>query len=137
MRRIKAYLSHPIRGLKGANATVEDMEMNNYKAIYLGNILRAAFPNLDLHIPAEMEDFVSKAYHLNVIDESTILKVDCDIISDCDLVIFYNHQYRYSNGMQVEYNHARELGIGLAEVYEPSHTAVTSIETAILKVLNK
>lgn len=137
MKTVKAYLSHPIRGLKGANATKLDMEINNYKAIFLANILRTAFPCLELHVPAEMEEFVDRAYDLKIIDEKGILAVDCEIVKDSDFVIFYNHCYSLSNGMNVELKCAEENDIPFTMVYSLSDHALNAVETAINNALKR
>lgn len=107
---MKAYLSHCIRGAKGADATHEDMEQNCKAAIEYGNKLRNAIPDLDLYIPAEHEAFVQRAYDKGFMTEDQILSVDCDILRDMDCVIAYNPEC-ISHGMQVEVDFATHNNI--------------------------
>ena len=135
MNKIRTYLSHPIRGLKNDNATQEDIDKNNDKAKFFGDILRLAFPNLDLHIPAEMESFVGRAYKLGIITEQQILTVDCNIIEDCDLVIFYDHQRGFSNGMKREKNYAKSNGILYTTVHSLNDETLFRIRN-IMEITN-
>lgn len=100
-RRI--YLSHPIRGLKGKDATPEYIAENNRLACEAGAILRQS--GHTVHVPAEHEDFVVRAMNGRM-TETQVLDVDCEIIDTCDGVVFFNHEYNFSSGMLIEHKHA-------------------------------
>lgn len=108
----KLYLSHPIRGAKGAAATDEDMVLNNERAINFANRLRNTMLNEydELYVPAEHDLFVGKAYRAKYLTEGQILRIDCDIIDECSGVIVYDYGC-ISRGMEVEITHAIQRGI--------------------------
>ena len=105
---MKFYLSHPIRGFQGKNATHVDMEKNCDKAILIANLIRNAIPSIEIYCPAEHEFppvgyFLQKGY----VTTEQVLDVDCTIINNCDGVIIYNpHNDALQGGCLVEYNHA-------------------------------
>lgn len=111
MNKIKAYLSHAIMGVKGSDATEEYIKSNNRKAIEMGETIRGCFPELDLHIPAEHEAFVHRAYTKGYLTIDQILDIDCDIINGVGLVLVYNHEGHCSRGMKREIDHAESKGI--------------------------
>ena len=102
-RRI--YLSHPIRGMQGMDASPEYIAKNNRVAIEAGNILRQS--GHIVHVPAKHEEFVSRAMN-GCMTTSQVLEVDCEIIDTCDVVVFFAHEGigPLSNGMTVERKHA-------------------------------
>jgi len=118
MNKIKAYISHPIRGKAGNNVTDEVMATNNAKAKTIGNTLRLACPELSLYIPAEMDDFLipKGIYPVDVVEG--LLALDCAIISQCDLLLVYNHENHISSGMRIEMNYAKEHSIPIIEFSE-------------------
>jgi hypothetical protein len=111
MKQIKAYLSHPIRGIAGNNVTDEVMAANNAKAKVMGNILRLACPELSLYIPAEMDEFlIPRGIHPVDIVEG-LLALDCAIVGQSDILLVYIHDGHVSSGMRREINHAGRHGI--------------------------
>lgn len=109
---MKFYLSHPIRGKKGKDATTEDMQKNNETAIMVANYLRRyTTTSINIHVPAEMEEFVLTAYYLGVLTEQQILAVDCKIIESCDAVILYAPEGIIGGGCKVELDYATKQGI--------------------------
>jgi len=109
---MKVYLSHPIRGSKGNNATNIEMQKNCDAALALGNVLKAKFPNLDFYVPASSEPFVRLAYEHNYLTIQDILKIDCMIIDTCDMVIVYTPEGgELCGGCDMEYDHAIENDI--------------------------
>ena len=110
--KIKFYLSHPIRGSKGKDATAEDMQKNNDVAIAIANYLRENITtHISIHVPAEMEEFVLTAYYLGVLTEGQILAVDCKIIEGCDAVILYAPEGIIGGGCKIELDYATKHGI--------------------------
>ena len=109
---MKFYLSHPIRGSKGKDATTEDMRKNNDAAIVVANYLRKNITtHISIHVPAEMEEFVLTAYYLGVLTEQQILAVDCKIIESCDAVIIYAPEEIIGGGCKIELDYAIEHNI--------------------------
>ena len=112
----KIYLSHPIRGAKGANATREDMEANNKIAIVIGKAIerwyRDKFPNeeISVYIPGEHDEFVMLGYENGTLTEKQILDIDCQIITTCDMVYALSGEV-VSHGMQVEIDFANDHNI--------------------------
>ncbi len=100
MRKLRVYLSHKISD--GGVLTEEIMEKNCQAATDFGNWLRREFPNLDVYIPAEHEDFVHRANIMGLLTIPQILDIDCGIIFGCDAVIMYCPDDKMSKGMTVE-----------------------------------
>jgi len=109
--KLKVYLSHPIMGIKGVKATEKEIKANVEKAIRMVNKIRTMFPELDVYCPAEHETFVHLAYKLNKLSIDDILKIDCQLIKDCKLLLAYNWQYVLSNGMKTEVEFASKNNI--------------------------
>lgn len=109
---MKFYLSHPIRGKKGKDATADDMRKNNEAAIAVADYLRGNLTtSVSIHVPAEMEEFVLTAYYLEILTEEQILAVDCKIIENYDAVIIYAPEAIISGGCKIELEHAIKQGI--------------------------
>lgn len=109
---MKYYLSHPIRGSKGKDATTTDMQKNNDIAIAVANYLRENIvPSVDIHVPAEMEAFVLTAYDAGCLTEEQILYVDKKIIDRCDAVLVYAPEGNIVGGCKTELDHAAKQGI--------------------------
>lgn len=106
-----AYISHPIRGARGAAATHADMEANNRRAMEFARIVRAEFPGLSLYVPAEHDEFILLAYETGRLDEAAILAVDKLIIVKRDVLLAYAPEGYVSSGMQVEIAEAQRLGM--------------------------
>lgn len=127
---MRIYLSHAIRGAKGALATAEDMAVNCLKATMFVEVLRmnisyrAASGDLlyvehrdgvlelgrgtEFYVPAEHEDFVSLAYQKGYVTESQILEIDCEILGRCDAVLALGP---ISSGMRAEIDYANSKNI--------------------------
>lgn len=104
---MKFYFSHPIRGSKGKDATTDDMRKNNEAAIKVANYLRIhTTASVNIHVPAEMEEFVLTAFYLGILTEQQILAVDCKIIEGCDAVIIYTPGTYIGGGCKVELDYA-------------------------------
>lgn len=96
---LRLYLSHRI-----TSPTPEGQELNCLAAISFAKGLRYYFPDVEIHVPAECEPFVAKAYGSGMLTVPQILDIDCQIIKkDCQGVIFYAPDGKLSPGMQVEF----------------------------------
>lgn len=100
--KIRAYVSHSIRGKYGNKATVEQMEANNQKAIDFGKQLIKEFPNVEFYIPADHDEFVLIAYQRGDLTERQILDIDCEIVSRCNFLVAFSPDDYISKGMQKE-----------------------------------
>jgi hypothetical protein len=107
---VSAYFSHSIRGAKGANATLQDMEFNCQVAEVAAEMLRANWPSLNVYVPAEHEDFVQRSFDHGYTPEKEILGIDCEILSQRDILIAFAYRKVISNGMQTEITHAEKIG---------------------------
>jgi hypothetical protein len=87
------------------------MVYNCQRTLVYAGLLRRQFPELDVYVPAEHEDFVQRAFERGYVDEKEILTVDCDIVQACCGVLAYAPDGVLSNGMMVEINHAKAMGI--------------------------
>jgi hypothetical protein len=110
---MRIYLSHPIRGVKGKDATIQEMLENNQKAIEFGAKYRKTFPH-KIYVPAEHDEFVIIAYQKGYLTEEQILDIDCEILQSCEGVVFYNHELVMSGGMNTEFRCATNLKIPMA-----------------------
>ena len=108
--KIKVYVSHPIRGAKGKDATDEDMRTNNRLAFKFGEALQAEFPHVEFYVPAAHDEFVMIGYDEGILNESQILFIDCKIIDTCQVVLAYIPERHVSNGMFIETSHAVMTG---------------------------
>ena len=130
---MKFYLSHPIRGEKGDKATADDIQYNNEAAIGIANYIRKHITsNIDVHVPAEMENFVYTAYNMGVLDEHQILAVDCKIIESCDAVLIYAPFGNVVSGRKVELDHAIRCYIPVF-IFEDAQIAVEMIAQFVLR----
>jgi len=130
---MKFYLSHPIRGSKGADATADDMRKNNEAAITVANHLRKNITtSIDIHVPAEMEEFVLTAYYLGILTEKQILAVDCKIIDTCDAVIIYTSEGIIGGGCKIELDHAIKQNIPVF-ISNNAETLLNMVAEFILK----
>ena len=110
-KTITAYLSHPIRGIKGSAATDEDMADNNRRAIAICDDLRRYFPRLDIYCPAEHDEALAHLLKCGDITIEELLGADKYILEQRDLLLVYDHEECISSGMDVEWNHAGDCGI--------------------------
>ena len=115
---IRFYLSHKIRGNKGDDATLEEMERNLQMAIKAGQEMKAyfldwermeGFPKVDLYVPAEHDEVLSFIYHKGWITIKQLLEADCALLEKCDLLIVLGTQI--SKGMKVEIDYAQTHNI--------------------------
>jgi hypothetical protein len=124
---MRVYCSHPIRGAKGKDATIEDMRANNAKAVKLAahwkDVLSKAFgKRVDVYVPGEHDEFVALAHNEGYITERQILAIDCKILDTCDLLLVLNED-GISCGMQVEIIHALKRGIPVLYVKDRGEIA--------------
>jgi hypothetical protein len=107
---LHAYLSHPIRGAKGSDATQADMEANNQRAIEFAARVRDEFPGIILYVPAEHDEFVLLAYGNGYLKESQILAIDKLILARRDILIVYAPTGYIGGGVGEEIGEAQCLG---------------------------
>lgn len=105
MSKIRAYVSHSIRGKFGNDATDEQIKANIQKAIDFGNQLAKEFPDIDFYVPGEHDEFVLIAYRKGYLIETQILDVDCVIVSQCNFLVVFAPDDYISKGMQIEVDH--------------------------------
>lgn len=135
MNNYSIYVSHSIRGIKGADATHQDMLNNNLKAMEFAKELRLAFSDIDFYVPAEHDEFVMTAYEEDYLGENAILNVDCCIINSRDMVLVWAPDQFISNGMMTELIHASVTGKEIA-VVRNIHEAQLVIDAALIRRLN-
>lgn len=108
---IRFYLSHSIRGAKGATATPLQMEANCNKVLLVAAEIQRAVPMVDLYVPADHEDFVYVAFKDKYLTEQQILEIDCKIIDTRDGIIVYcPPDDPMCGGRTIEYEHALATG---------------------------
>jgi hypothetical protein len=115
---IRVYVSHSIRGKKGKNATMEDMEVNNKKAIEFGKKLRSRILEVDFYVPGDHDEFVTLAFLAKYITEEQILKVDCEIVQRCCFLVAYAPDQYISKGMGIEIDFAYRNGIPVVYIWD-------------------
>ncbi len=105
MNKIRVYISHPIRGKFGPDATDEQRKEHSDKAVAFGNMHRNEFPMIDFYIPGEHYEIDTVAFRKKYMTEEQILDIDCIIISRCNFLIVYAPDGYTSGGMQIEIDH--------------------------------
>lgn len=134
MNQIRAYVSHPIRGAKGVNATREDMERNNQRIIEFARLLRQCYPTIDFYIPAEHDEFVLEAYEQGFISEVQILDADCAIVRKCHVLIAVALDEHISRGMFKEMREASLHNIPMV-VIENNEQGLKTIDSYLLSLM--
>lgn len=110
-KKLSAYLSHSIRGIKGEAATQEDMDVNNQKAIDAASQIRRYFPGFDLYVPAEHDEVLNILYQTDAVTIGGILDADCEVIRRRNFLIVYVPDGFISNGMRVEIQAAEKANM--------------------------
>jgi len=103
--KIRAYISHTIRGKHGSAATNDERREASERAIVFGSTLRKEFPNIDFYIPGEHYEIDTIAYKEKYMTEEQILGIDCIIISRCNFLVVFSPDDYISKGMQIEIDH--------------------------------
>lgn len=130
---MRYYVSHSIRGAKGAAATPTDMKENCDRILLLAACIRQALPSVELYVPAEHEDFVLKAFLSKYITEKQILDVDCQIIDTCDgVIVFSPPDDMMCGGRTVEYEHAIATGKPVL-IFETTSEAISWLTHQMLR----
>ena len=130
---MKFYLSHPIAGKAGKKTTETEIATNCQIAIVIADYIRTHItPNIDIHVPAEMETFVHLAYLMDILTMEQILAVDCKIIESCDAVLIYAPFSIVVGGCKVEFDHALRCHKPVF-VFEDAKTAVEMIAQFVLR----
>ncbi len=135
MSKFSVYVSHSIRGIKGVDATNEDMENNNKKAKVFGKELRLKFPDVDFYVPADGDEFVMIAYEQNYLSENEILNIDCSIIDKRSMVLAWIPDQYISGGMLIEAIHASKTGKSFA-IARDIHEASLVINAALERLVS-
>jgi hypothetical protein len=68
--------------------------------------LRALLPDTEFYLPADHEEFISKAFLCGLISEKEILDIDCQIVGECDGLLALSNGF-ISNGMDIEIQYAK------------------------------
>lgn len=129
---MKFYLSHPIAGKAGDKATETEIAMNCQAAITVAEYIESHITaNIDIHVPARMEDFVHLAYLMGILNIGQILAVDCKIIEGCDAILVYAPYSVVTGGCKVEFDHALRCHKPIF-IFEDAKTAVEMIARFVL-----
>ena len=111
-RKIRAYLSHPIRGVYGDKCPEEQIKFNCQQAIAWAKALRIYFGcNLEIHVPAEHDEHMLIAMKKGYLTIDQVLDIDCVIVSRRDVVLIANWEDHISGGMRREIDTAYRRGI--------------------------
>lgn len=128
MARLSAYLSHSIRGAKGDDATADEMDANNRRALYFAKYLRRCTPHIDLYVPAEHDEFVSEAMTAGDISIKRILKTDCKLLCKRTFLFVYVPDGVVSGGMQIEITEAQKHSIPVFFLFDLSKKTVLALK---------
>ena len=121
MSKIRAYISHTIRGKYGVKATDKQRRENSEKCISFGSALRKEFPMIDFYIPGEHHEIDTIAYRKEYMTEEQILDIDCTIISRCNFIVVFSPDDYISKGMQIEIDYAVENNIPVISAIDGSY----------------
>jgi len=78
------------------------------RAKHVAKILRAAFPVLEIYCPAEQDTFPQKAMELGLLSVDEVLRIDCEILCDHEVLLVFGAEDDMSDGMRAEVKYARE-----------------------------
>ena len=121
MDKLRAYISHTIRGKYGEKATDEQRKENSEKCISFGAALREEFPMIDFYIPGEHHEIDTIAYRKEYMTEEQILDIDCTIISRCNFIVVFSPDDYISKGMQIEIDYAVKSHIPVISAIDGSY----------------
>ena len=112
-KRHSAYVGHSIRGFAGKKATDNIMKQNCERVSLFMKKLRKCCPVYAFYVPGEVDEFISLAYRKRILSEKEILKVDCLILRQRDILIAYTSADEpfISRGMKIEIKYAKEHAI--------------------------
>lgn len=119
---MRIYVSHSIRGALplAPGETIEDRcRQNNKLACIAGTILRRKYPAVHWYVPGEYDDFPIKALAMGLLTVDELLDIDCEIVRECQGVLFINWEGQYSSGMLRELRFARNHNIPVLSI-EPT-----------------
>ena len=122
--KIRAYISHPIRGKQQGDATDEQIQANIKRAINFGTLLSDVFPTIDFYVPGEHDEFVLIAYKEGYITEQQVLDVDCVIIHKCNFLLVFAPDKYTSKGMKVEIDYAVQHNIPIIAIVDGDYDEV-------------
>ena len=95
-----------------------------------------SFPKSYLHVPADHEWFVQLAYTSGVLTKEQILSINCRIIEECDLLVYFG------NGRGVlapcgiaELQYAKQKQVPVYTMPDLSPTAIQALRLAIKLIL--
>lgn len=128
---LRIYLSHSIRGIKGNDATLEDMAENCRKAHEFAEQLRTAIADFEIYCPADHDEALSIAYHKGLLTIDELLGVDCAILQRRDAVLVCCLDNYVSGGMWVEIRYAQLHNIPVHIVSSLNHAV--ELVTRMLK----
>lgn len=131
---MRFYVSHSIRGKYGKDATPIQMKENCDAIKAVVNEIKASVPIADFYVPAEHEDFVSRAYNSDYMTEKQILDIDCQIILDtCNAVIIYVPEGdALQGGRRVEYDFAMDFHIPVF-IFSTAQEAIELVADFIIR----
>ena len=130
---MKFYMGHPIAGLAGDKATETEIAANCEAAIIIVEYIESHITaNIDIHVPARMEDFVHLAYLMGILSIEQILAVDCKIIESCDALLIYAPYSVVTGGCKIELDHALACHKPVF-IFEDAKTAVEMIAQFVLR----
>jgi len=104
--RIKLYMSHPIRGSKIDEASLEIQLSNSQRAKDASFEIMTKIEALDIYTPGNAEDFVGLTYSEGLLTDKQILDIDCKILDKCDGLIVYD--FDKSKGVETEVAYAKK-----------------------------
>ena len=111
-KKIRAYVSHAIRGVMGKDCPRKQRDLNKEKAVNWGRELWAYFGSqLEFYIPGANDEWAEISMEKCYLTIDQILDIDCEIISQRDIVLVLNWEGELSGGMKIEVDHANEQGI--------------------------
>jgi len=111
-KKIKVYVSHYIRGPEGNKASKATIETNIANTKEICKQLRIHFgSNLDLYVPAEMDEFPQIAMQEGYLDIDGVLDIDCIIVARCDALLLLDFKQNLSEGMVRELAAAEFAGL--------------------------
>jgi len=134
--KVRAYLSAPIRGEKGSNASQRDIDRNIVLGKKLGAHLRRYFGELlDLYVPHDQDDLIQIFWRDGKLTAWDIVEGDCKIVEKRDLLLVWTPSGFISSGMKREIKTAEKSNIPIIEFEEFNNEVARKILREISKII--
>ena len=90
-----------------------------------------SFPKSYLYVPADHELFIHHAYKDNLLTKEQINSVNCRIIEECNLLIYFGNGAAVGSNLADELQYAQQEKIPIYSMPDLSPMAIQALQLAI------